>query len=154
MGQLAKGSSIPSFTLAGQTWPAKYAGLKVLVCNVVQATGSYSCMRTPGSSTDYVVPANKTFKCIAGLFADVQLNSCMGAIGYADTAATFGGAAAPTNPVFMNGGTSTVRRQTYHTAGSRIEVSLLGFNIPTGKYPFGYRDIGGESQFYIIGYEE
>lgn len=152
MGQLTPGGNIPSFEIAGVTFPAKYSGLKLLVS--YPAGSGYSCFRQVGSATDYVVPASKTFKAIGCAMNDTAATNIGVGLGYADTAATFGGGAAPTTPIFSIGGGSTARRNVLFASLGRVEVNMLGWSIPTGKYPFAYEDGATEATVYLWGYEE
>lgn len=146
-------STQPVMRVGGVEIPTNRAGLKLLVAKT-SAANAYSCFRAAGSATDYVVPAGKTLKCIAFWAQETQGGACNTSIGYGDTASAWGGGAVPTNPISMVGG-GAASSLIYLTGSSRAEFPVVGFNIPTGKYPYAYDDSGaGGINMYLWAIEE
>lgn len=156
MSQLTA-SSFPK--LIGGAGPVQWpigANLIILVARTDTAN-SYSGFRQFGSTTNYQVTSGKTFKCVYAI-----VKACMSAgttglvgIGYADTAATWGGGAAPTTPVFSIGGTSTFQPNDVSSGGVSAYPFIYGFNIPTGKFPMlSDNSASYDSECILVGYEE
>jgi hypothetical protein len=127
--------------------------LKVLVACVSGATGS-SGARVLGSSSNYVVPTGKVFKCLA-VQTTRSATTASNAIGYADNSLPFYATTAPTNPIYSNGGSSTPISNITAISLDMISVCLKGFDIPAGKYLIS-KGNGGAGDCYstIYGYEE
>lgn len=154
MAQIIPGAQSKILTLGALQWPYG-SNIKTLVAKT-DAANRYSCFREIGSSTDYVVPANKSFKCVGAVAAGALAAGTVAtiALGYANTAATFGGGGAPTSPIYAVGGDATYRGNLYAPPAG-ASYSFIGFNIPTGKYPF--MDDGSatpDGYVMLFGYEE
>lgn len=156
MGQLTPGIVSNQITIGNIQVPLNYKGntLQILVSRVTGAA-SYSPFRPLGSAVNYVVPGGKSFKVLAVKGFEVFGTLARIGVGYADTAGTWAGGAAPTTPIFSIGGAATVRYNMEVPANSTNELAMIGFNVPTGKYPFAYSDpTGCDATIYMIGYEE
>lgn len=152
MGQLTPGGNIPGLNIAGVLWPAKYSGLKVLVG--ITNGGPYSSLREPGSTTDYTAPVGKSFKGIAMRISEHNGVACGFGVGYSTGAPTWAGGVAPATPIQYMGGAATFLRMGLVAANTTIEVPLIGWSIPTGKYGYVTEDAGGICSFIVYGYEE
>lgn len=152
---LVPGVNPKIISMGSVQWPIG-SNLIYLVARTDTAN-SYSCFRQPGASSAYQVTAGKTFRCVAAV-----VKACMSAgttgligIGYADTAATWGGGAAPTNPVFSVGGTSTFQPNDVSSGGVSSYPLIMGFSIPAQKYPMmSDNSASYDGECILIGYEE
>lgn len=155
MSALIKAGNPAVISISGVQYPISYkTGLKILVSRVTGA-GSYSPFRELGVATDYSVPAAKSFKALGvKIYENIGTQARIG-VGYAATAGTWAGGAAPTTPLFSIGHTATARYNLSCPASSNGEAFLFGWSVPTGKFPFAYSDpAGNDATVYLIGYEE
>lgn len=152
MGQLIPNGLQNLLNLGNTFWPAR-AGNLVVLCGITNG-GPYSSLRVPGSTTDYTAPAGKSFKGIAMRISEHNGVACGFGVGYSTGAPTWAGGVAPATPIQYMGGAAAFLRMGLVAANTTIEVPLIGWSIPTGKYGFVTEDAGGICSFIIYGYEE
>lgn len=152
MSQLVSSGKQGYFDFDGFVIPDR-ANLKTL-WGFTSTANNYSAVREPGSTTNYQVPASTVFKVLGIICYEFSNNACAAMIGYGDTAATYGGGAAPTTPIAMAGGgaaTAIIPVGAYSTR----KVPCKGFSVPASKYPYVHDSSGsGSIGFLVVGYEE
>lgn len=139
-----KGNYRKTITIAGVEYPTDDPRLKVFAA--VTTGGNYCVFRELGSAVDYVVPANKTLKGIGMKMWERNGTGSGCGVGYGNAAATWGGGAAPAVPICSVGGAASAAPNFPIAAApaalSYVEYPLIGWSVPTGKYPFIFEDGG------------
>lgn len=125
--------------------------LKILVASRNNAgnAGTFRLI-TDTAGTGYTPSGATAFH--ARAFVTVGAGGHEISLGYADADLGFRSAGAPSNPVYLGGG-STANVNAYAAASLKQEFVIDGWICPNAKYPFVTSALNGASFAYLFGYE-